>query len=337
MHLHETACPMVSIIIPTYNNEARIARTLENIISQDYPNIEIIVVNDVSQDTTAAIARRVLTSWGGPFQVIDRSVNGGQSSSRNTGLDAASGKYVIFFDHDDLAEKNYVSRLCGEIERVKADVTFCGYKVYYEAESRYEEVPMQLTAALASPEDYVIKWLKGKLGNTIWCYIFRKEFLLEHKLRFTEACHVGEDIEFFVKALTVSARTSFIKEHLYIWMRHPTQQSSGGGPRGALFQSVKLEMLYRWRIARYVSRYGSNRLREYMLHFYIPQNFVKQFTVFAERKDWASYERQMKKLRHRTMRNLLLSTVKFFWFEPEVFGKAMLLLCCPKFYYRLRS
>ena len=47
MHLHETACPMVSIIIPTYNNEARIARTLENIISQDYPNIEIIVVNDV--------------------------------------------------------------------------------------------------------------------------------------------------------------------------------------------------------------------------------------------------------------------------------------------------
>jgi hypothetical protein len=196
---------------------------------------------------------------------------------------------------------------------------------------------MQLTAALASPEDYVIKWLKGKLGNTIWCYIFRKEFLLEQKLRFTEGCHVGDDIEFFVKALTVSARTSFIKEHLYIWMRHPTQQSSGGGPRGALFDSVKLEMLYRWRIARYVSRHGSNRLREYMLYFYIPQNFVKQFTVFAEKKDWASYERQMKKLRHRTMRNLLLSTVKFFWFEPEVFGKAMLLLCCPKFYYRLRS
>ena len=84
MNLRETAHPLVSIIIPTYNNEARIARTLENIISQDYPNIEIIVVNDVSQDSTAAIARRVLTSWGGPFQVIDRSVNGGQASSRNT-------------------------------------------------------------------------------------------------------------------------------------------------------------------------------------------------------------------------------------------------------------
>ena len=337
MNLHETACPLVSVIIPTYNNETRIARTLENIISQDYPNIEIIVVNDVSTDATAAIAHRILTIWGGSFQVIDRSVNGGQASSRNTGLDAASGKYVIFFDHDDLAEQNYVSRLCDEAERIEADVTFCGYKHYYEADNRYEEEPMQISSPLASPDDYVIAWLKGKLGSAIWCYIFRKEFLCEQGLRFTEGCHVGEDIEFYVKALTLSRRTSFVKDHLYIWMHHPTQQSAGGGPRGALFHSVKLEMLYRWRIARYVARHGTNRLREYMLYFYIPKNFIKQFTIFAEKKDRASYERQMKKLRHRTMRNLLLSTVKFLWFEPEVFGKAMLLLCCPKFYYRLRS
>ncbi len=337
MNLRETVCPLVSIIIPTYNNEARIARTLENVISQDYPNIEIIVVNDVSTDATASIARHVLSSWGGSYKVIDRSVNGGQASSRNTGLDAAGGKYVIFFDHDDLAEPNYVSRLCDEAERVQADVTFCGYKNFYEAEHRYETVPMRLSSPLASPEDYVVAWMKGKLGNGIWCYIFRKEFLREQDLRFTEGCHVGEDIEFFVKALAVSGRTSFVKEHLYTWTHHPTQQSAGGGPRAALFHSLKLEMLYRWRIARYIARHGSHRLREYMLYFYIPKNFIKQVTIYAENNDRISYERQIGKLRHRTIRNLLLSTVKFFWFEPEVFGKATVLLCCPKLYYRWRS
>ena len=48
MRLQKTECPLVSVIVPTYNNEARIARTLECLISQDYPNIEIIVVNDCS-------------------------------------------------------------------------------------------------------------------------------------------------------------------------------------------------------------------------------------------------------------------------------------------------
>ena len=273
----------------------------------------------------------------GQFRVIDRSVNGGQSASRNTGLAVAQGKYVIFFDHDDLAEKNYISRLCGEAEQTRADVVFCGFKIYYEMENRYEEFPIRLSAPLRSADDYIAAWLKGKLVHCVWCFIFRKAFLNETDIRFKENCHVGEDIEFSLKALALSTRTSFVKDLLYTWMRHPTQQSAGGGPYAADFKSIKLEMLYRWRTALYIAKHGTRRMRDYMAYFYIPKNIVKQFTIFAEKKDKVSYERHIRVLHHHTVRKLLRSTVKFLWIEPEVFFKAITLLYCPKLYYWLRS
>ena len=329
--------PLVSVIVPTYNNEARIEKTLRSIIAQDYPNIEIIVVNDVSTDSTATIARRVLTAWGGQFKVIDRSVNGGQSASRNTGLNLAQGQYVIFFDHDDLAEKNYISRLCSEAEGTGADLVFCGFKIYHEGKNRYEEFPIKLSSPLQSANDYIAAWLKGKLVNCVWCFIFRKIFLDKNGIRFKESCYVGEDIEFTLKAFGVSTCTSFVKDPLYIWVHHPAQQTAGGGPRTADFQSVKLTMLYRGRAARYIIKHGTKRARDYMLCFYIPKNFIKRCTDFVEKEDKISYERQIRMLRHRKIRTLLLSSVKFLCFEPEVFLKAVLLLWCPRFYYWLRS
>ena len=111
--------PLVSIIIPTYNGENRIAKTLESIIAQDYGNLEIIVVDDVSTDDTVSTAKNILEKSGRKFMIIQRTVNGRQSASRNTGLDAANGKYIIFFDHDDLADKNFVSLLCADAEEKK--------------------------------------------------------------------------------------------------------------------------------------------------------------------------------------------------------------------------
>ena len=112
---------LVSVIVPTYNGEKFIAQTLESIINQDYENLEIIVVDDVSTDNTVSLVREILENSGRKFQLIQRTVNGRQSASRNTGLDAANGEYVMFFDHDDLAEKNFVSSLYKEAEDKQAD------------------------------------------------------------------------------------------------------------------------------------------------------------------------------------------------------------------------
>ena len=70
MNSKDEMYPLVSVVVPAYNTEKRIACSLESIIAQDYPNIEIIVVNDASTDGTEDAARRILEDCGRPFSLI---------------------------------------------------------------------------------------------------------------------------------------------------------------------------------------------------------------------------------------------------------------------------
>ena len=92
------AGPLVSVVIPAYNAEKTIRRALESVRLQNYAPMEIIVVNDGSQDGTAA----VVESFGEPtIALINHPVNGGVSAATNAGLRRARGQYVAFLDADD--------------------------------------------------------------------------------------------------------------------------------------------------------------------------------------------------------------------------------------------
>ena len=123
MHKEKTY-PLISVVVPAYNRSSRIAYSLESIIVQDYPNLEIIVVNDASKDGTEQAARRVLESCGRPFSIITHKGNRGVSGARNTGIDAMKGEFLWFMDADGKAEKNLWQN--GDIhEKRKTD--FCYY------------------------------------------------------------------------------------------------------------------------------------------------------------------------------------------------------------------
>jgi glycosyltransferase involved in cell wall biosynthesis len=89
--------PLVSAVIPVYNGERFLAETIESVLTQTYPNIECIVVNDGSTDGTAEVAK----SFGDKIRYFEKQ-NGGVSSTRNFGIERASGDYVAFLDADDL-------------------------------------------------------------------------------------------------------------------------------------------------------------------------------------------------------------------------------------------
>ena len=95
---------LVTVIMPTYNAAAWVAETIDSVIAQTYPHIELIVVDDGSQDDTIAVIRAKL--GGGDFrhswQLIDMGCNRGPSAARNAGLRAAAGTWVQFLDSDDL-------------------------------------------------------------------------------------------------------------------------------------------------------------------------------------------------------------------------------------------
>jgi hypothetical protein len=125
--------PLVSVVIPCYNSARYLAETIESVLSQTYPRVEIIVVDDGSSDATPEIARSY------PVQYIFQR-NRGISAARNTGVLRSRGKYVQFLDHDDrlllkafelgvkvLEENPECSMAVGEHRYIQADGTGIGY------------------------------------------------------------------------------------------------------------------------------------------------------------------------------------------------------------------
>jgi len=105
--------PLVSVVIPAYNAGRTLADTVESVLAQTLDDLEILVVDDGSTDATATVAG----GFGGPVRCISKA-NGGVSSARNTGVEAAQGRYVAFLDADDLWESDKLER---QVEILESD------------------------------------------------------------------------------------------------------------------------------------------------------------------------------------------------------------------------
>ena len=104
----------VSIVIPVYNVEKYIRQCLESVINQTLKDIEIIIVNDGTKDSSMKIAEEYLSDK--RIKIINKE-NGGLSSARNAGMRIAQGKYICFIDSDDFIEKNMMEELYIAIEK----------------------------------------------------------------------------------------------------------------------------------------------------------------------------------------------------------------------------
>lgn len=120
---------LISVIIPAYNVEACLPRTLDSLLAQTYKNLQIIVVNDGSMDETGKImdeyARR-----DSRIEAIHKE-NGGVTGARLKGLSAARGQYIGFVDGDDYVEPQMFSRLLENLLFYGADISHCGYQTVF--------------------------------------------------------------------------------------------------------------------------------------------------------------------------------------------------------------
>lgn len=120
---------LISVIIPAYNIENYLAKTLDSIMAQTYRNLQIIVVNDGSKDGTA----RILDD----YATRDRRIkaihkeNGGVTSARLRGIAEAEGQYIGFVDGDDYIEPQMYARLMENMKQHGADISHCGYQMVF--------------------------------------------------------------------------------------------------------------------------------------------------------------------------------------------------------------
>lgn len=329
--------PLVSVIVPTYNNEMRIAETLKSIIAQDYPNIEIIVVNDASTDTTEEMARRVLEGCGRDFSIINHPANRGASAARNTGLDAAKGEYVWFCDGDDLAERPFVSTLTTLCQRHECDISCCGIADRFEDGAPDLPHPLKLRVSqIINGETMTWERVLNHIAPNFCCMILRRDFLVATGVRFTEGCTAGEDVEFQIEAFCRAKSVALTPECLYIYIHH-----SGMGQVRDKDSKEKILRRYlhnteaHFRTAKYLSQYApSQRLKSLAENCLLPEAVIRRLTLCAKAGDRTMFDRLLANI---TIRQNLRRAGKSFFLKPEVFLKALGLLCFPDLYYRIRK
>lgn len=197
---------VVSVIVPCYKGERYIAGCLDNLLTQSYKNLEVIVVIDGNLDNAAGIARQY------PIKLIVLEKNQGVSAARNIGMEAATGEYIHFMDVDDSINNDFYLNMVTALSGTGADVACSGIinrrKAYkcqiFGKENVYSAVKDKMSAT----------WV-GKWGY-VWRYIFRRTMLLEHKLKF-EVNRVIEDLPFSFKALYYADKIVTVPQTAYTY------------------------------------------------------------------------------------------------------------------------
>lgn len=226
--------PLVSVIIPCYNMEQYVGRCLDSLIANQYPQKELICVDDGSTDGTW----RILQNYKNKFdyvKIIHKS-NGGVSSARNLGLDIARGVYVMFADPDDIVSDIFLEKAVIAIHMRKNDIVSFEYTMLgrelNETEHQYAydtptEVLLKLfPAVIGITQQSLEHWQKGmgfdwRLGGQVWRFILRKSVIDKYYLRFASHIRAGEDQMFILQFLLYAGSASSISEVLYTYAPRP--------------------------------------------------------------------------------------------------------------------
>ncbi len=197
--------PLISVIIPVYNAEEYLQRCLDSVFNNKYKNLEIICVDDGSQDRSL----EVLKAQTDPRIIVVEKENGGVSSARNVGLKKANGEYIAFIDSDDWVHDRYFEFL-SQLLKDNVDIAQCGYAYANQDEndSDSEDYKNQIISSTEA-----IK--KHEIRTKVWGKLFRKSIL--SGIWFDESVSMMEDKLFCTQVLCRSGYIAFSTAKMYYY------------------------------------------------------------------------------------------------------------------------
>lgn len=201
-----------SIIVPIYNSEKTLSRCLDSILEQNYPDAELLLINDGSKDRSEEICLEYAGRY--PNVVCRTTENRGVSAARNLGLELARGTYILFADSDDYVDAGYFQKIDRTLRAGPSDLIFFSYRIVGER-SRVIRMPDAEAAESAEVARLLSGFLRRQQLNALWSKVFLRSVIEENHLRFDTSLDIDEDVNFNLSyALRInSLRTS--REILY--------------------------------------------------------------------------------------------------------------------------
>jgi glycosyltransferase involved in cell wall biosynthesis len=199
-----------SIIIPAYNCERTISRTLESILFQTFRNdVEIIVVNDGSTDSTIDVLQKYIKNI-----ILINKENGGSSSARNTGLRKAKGEYILFADSDDIWKENLLEIIEKKLIRGIDLLVFGIEKIVKDKVINKSNLVDKIYSRKEVVENFDDLLTFGEI-NSPFNKVYKKDKLIKNNILFDENLMLGEDFHFNLECILKADNIQYISDILY--------------------------------------------------------------------------------------------------------------------------
>jgi len=198
----------LSIIIPVFNAEKTLERMLRSISGELSREVEVIVVDDGSTDTTPLILTRFAQEFGSGFRVF-RQENAGAAAARNRAIEEAAGDYLAFADADDRFLEGAMETILRETES-GVDILGWDWKTVSESTSRCFR-----QADYSDAEGALRNLMGGTMKWNLWLFAVRRRMVVDNDLRFLPGADMGEDMGFMLRAFACSKQVHQIHIELY--------------------------------------------------------------------------------------------------------------------------
>lgn len=227
---------LVSIIIPTHNRGNLVLETLNSAISQTYSNIEIIVVDDHSNDNTETIIKNYIKNH--PQIIYLKNKRKGACAARNEGLNYSHGEYIQFFDDDDLMKVNYIEKRLELLQSENVYYVACNYETFEHetgkiiAYQQNADIPHTLSSHL----------FYSALSTQ--CFLVKRE-AINIIGYWNESCKRWQDVDYFSRLFTNNISGLWINEALFKLRWHSNSITKSQGVN-AVFETL-YNLRKKWR------------------------------------------------------------------------------------------
>ena len=226
--------PKLSVIVPVYNTSNYLEKCLDSLLSQDYPNLEVIIVEDCSTDNSREVLEKYKAEE--KIKIVYNKKNSGLSFSRNNGLKHATGKYIGYIDSDDYVDQNYYSKMMDKVINENADLVICDVKTVYE-EDKNKEIINRCYNLKKDRLGFINTGLAASACNKV----FKRELIEKYEFSVGK---VNEDLAVVLPAIVNANKVLYAENiyYYYIQRNGSIQNSRFSEKRFDIFDGVDLTL-----------------------------------------------------------------------------------------------
>lgn len=221
--------PKVSVVIPVYNVEQYIDKCARSLFEQTLDDMEFVFVNDCTKDRSIDILLDVLEEYPHrklQVRVLEHEVNQGLPQARQTGINHATGEYIIHCDSDDWVERNMYEHMYMIATHDDADIVICEFNI------NDNEIVKSVDATVKKPEDFRIGIMTKTVHCSVWNKLVRKSLYENRILYPTE--NYAEDLALMAQLFYYADIFSYCSTALYHYRNNPDSISKKSGVEAIL-------------------------------------------------------------------------------------------------------